>query len=82
MITLENVHKAMNNPQVQKIVGMLYQEWMWQELDGLEDDPVALRRWTTALFKRLGYTPVTEEQLLAAETLFQSRTETGQAWSQ
>lgn len=75
MITLENIHKAMNNPQVQKIADTLYQEWMWKELDGLENDPVTLRHWTAALFKRLGYVPVTEEQLVTAEHIFQNKVE-------
>lgn len=74
MVSLENVHKAMNEKKVQEVARSLYFEWMRRELDGLEDNPRALRRWTRALFKQLGYTPV-EEQLLAAEILFQNRIE-------
>lgn len=87
MITLENVHKAMNDPQVQEVAKDLHFDYMLSGLDGAEKDPVRLRELIVARFesyRRLGIvksTP-TEEQLLATGRLFQTKLETGQAWSQ
>lgn len=72
MIKLENIHQEMNDKQVQQAADLLYQEWMYKELDGLERDASELRMWTTLMFKRIGVDP-SEDQLLAAETLFQSK---------
>jgi len=79
MIKLETIHQAMNNEHVLGAVHSLHFDWMLEPFD--VDDPCVKEclRQTIRFFS--GHEP-TEEQLLAAETMFRIRVETGQAWSQ
>jgi hypothetical protein len=88
MLKLETIHQEMNNKQVQEVAHDLHFDYMLVGLDGAENDPARLRKCIVARFEmyaRLGaveYQSPTEEQLLATERLFQTKVETGQAWSQ
>jgi hypothetical protein len=87
MIKLEDVHQAMNNPQVQEVAKDLHFDYMMAGLDGVERNPARLRELVVARFesyRKIGIVkePVTEEQLLATERIFQTKVESGQAWTQ
>ena len=79
MIKLETIHKEMNNVHVLEAVHTLHFDWMFDPFD--IDDPSIKGCLRTLMRFRMGHEP-TEDQLLAAERLFQSRVETGQAWNQ
>ncbi len=88
MIKLENIHREMNNDRVQEVAHDLHFDYMLGGLEGIEQDPASLRELISARFvmyarfsRHVESTP-SEEQLLAAERLFQIKLETGQAWSQ
>jgi hypothetical protein len=79
MIKLETIHQEMNNVHVLDAVHTLHFDWMFDPFD--IGDPSIKESLKTLMRSRMGHEP-TEEQLLAAERLFQSRIERGQPWRQ
>jgi hypothetical protein len=81
MIKLETVHQEMNNPQVQEAAHSLHFDWILDQFDIDEEDAV-IKEYLKSTLRRITGCKATEEQVLAAKTLFHIKVETGQAWSQ
>lgn len=81
MINLEAIHQAMNDGQVQEAAHSLHFDWILDQFDIDEEEAVIKEYLKSTLRRNTGCKP-TEEQVLAAETLFHIKVETGQDWSQ
>lgn len=81
MIKLEDIHKAMNEKYVQEAAHSLHFDWILDQFD-IDEESVTIKEYLKSALRRSTGCETTEEQLLAAETLFHIKVETGQAWSQ
>jgi hypothetical protein len=81
MITLENIHKAMNSQEVQEAAHSLHFDWILDQFD-IDEESAVIKEYLKSTLRRSTGCKATEEQVLAAETLFHIKVETGQAWSQ
>jgi hypothetical protein len=81
MINLETIHQEMNNDQVKQAAHDLHFDWILDRFDIDEESAVIKEYLKSTLRRNTGHKP-TEEQVLAAETLFHIKVETGQDWSQ
>lgn len=79
MLKLETIHQAMNNHHVLEIVHSLHFDWILEPFD--VDDP-AVRKCIKKMFRFYTGHEATDDQVLAVETLFRIRVETGQSWRQ
>lgn len=81
MIKLENIHKAMNDAHVQEAAHNLHFNWILDQFD-IDEETIVVKEYLKSTLRRITGCRATDEQVLAAETLFHIKVETGQAWSQ
>lgn len=81
MLKLETIHQEMNNVHVQEAAHSLHFDWILDRF-AIDEEEAAMKEYLKSTLRRITGCKATEEQVLAAETLFHIKVETGQAWSQ
>jgi len=81
MVSLENIHEAMNDPRVQEAAHSLHFDWILDQFD-IDEESIVIKEYLKSAIRRITGCKPTQEQVLAGETLFHIKVETGQAWSQ
>lgn len=81
MLKLETIHQEMNNVHVQEAAHDLYFDWILDRFD-IDEEEAVIKEYLKSMIRRITGCKAADEQVLAAETLFHIKVETGQAWSQ
>lgn len=81
MIKLEDIHHEMNNTHVQEAAHSLHFNWILDRFD-VDEEAIVIKEYLKSTLRRIAGHKATDAQVLAAETLFRIKVETGQAWSQ
>jgi hypothetical protein len=81
MLKLETIHQEMNNKHVREAAHSLHFDWILDQFD-VDEEEAAIKEYLKSALHRSTGCSATEEQLLAAQTLFLIKIETGQDWSQ